>query len=668
MNTKETGKLFTFWEFITDNKIEIPIIQRDYAQGRKEETEIRENFLNSLFKAISENQALNLDFIYGSFVNNCFQPIDGQQRLTTLFLLHWYAAKKDDCLNEDIKNILSKFSYVTRISTRDFCNYLVNKQTEYDFSYYEGNIIKSIKDSFWYFLSWDNDPSISAMLKTINDIHIKFCNIDNLFEKLKSVDCPITYYCIELKDFGLTDDLYIKMNARGKLLTSYENFKASFQKYINDNKWETCKLITDSFSFKCDTKWTDFFWKFRTHNSIDSALMGFVSTVLMVRTSLKGTERISASDRNELLVGLQQKTLKIKVDYFTEEDYRYLCKCLDVYCKTPSQVLSYTLPLTIWQHIPQDNEYSIEYVIRNLTTASYTQKVLFYAQTEYLLNNREFSKECFSDWMRVIRNIICRGDVQQGGKRQTIIRSPEAFTGVINLISEIKEGSKSIYEYLSKTPIKSTFAREQMIEECEKAQIIIQNPEYKQIIFDAEDSELCKGRIEFLLYCSNYYNTKVLDASLMEQLTYVLLLHLNGDINNDIRRCLLTIADEDGNNNYYEYWWSYSYVIGADKRCLIERFSELEYYIYEVKGAGNKYKDYMRKLLMQLINKTPQDIIEDFQRPEKMPNWKYRLIKEKRLLDKYCTRQYIAIPEDNSCCYLIDGIRPRFNSSYKRVK
>ena len=189
METKPSSKLFTFWKFITSNKIEIPIIQRDYAQGRKEETEIRESFLNSLFKAISENQVLNLDFIYGSFVNDSFQPIDGQQRLTTLFLLHWYAAKKDDFLTHDIKKILSKFSYVTRISTRDFCNYLINKQTDYDFSNDDGDIVKSIKDSYWYFMSWDNDPSISAMLKTINDIHIKFREVDNLFEILKSADC-----------------------------------------------------------------------------------------------------------------------------------------------------------------------------------------------------------------------------------------------------------------------------------------------------------------------------------------------------------------------------------------------------------------------------------------------------------------------------------------------
>jgi len=34
---------------------------------------------------------------------------------------------------------------------------------------------------------------------------------------------------------GLTDDLYIKMNSRGKPLTTFEQFKANFEKTIRDS-------------------------------------------------------------------------------------------------------------------------------------------------------------------------------------------------------------------------------------------------------------------------------------------------------------------------------------------------------------------------------------------------------------------------------------------------
>ena len=78
------------------NKIIIPIIQRDYAQGRIEPeiNRIRARFLQSLHQAITR-QPITLDFVYGDIdVNGIMTPLDGQQRLTALFLLHWYSAKK----------------------------------------------------------------------------------------------------------------------------------------------------------------------------------------------------------------------------------------------------------------------------------------------------------------------------------------------------------------------------------------------------------------------------------------------------------------------------------------------------------------------------------------------------------------------------------------------
>ena len=73
-------------------KIVIPIIQRDYAQGRTDADvqRVRKRFLNSLHKAISESN-ITLDFVYGDIDNDgVMTPLDGQQRLTTLFLLHYY--------------------------------------------------------------------------------------------------------------------------------------------------------------------------------------------------------------------------------------------------------------------------------------------------------------------------------------------------------------------------------------------------------------------------------------------------------------------------------------------------------------------------------------------------------------------------------------------------
>ena len=72
-------------------KIIIPKIQRSYAQGRKEEVQVREGILQELCTTLKEGRDIELNFIYGSLKENGnYELLDGQQRITTLFLLHLY--------------------------------------------------------------------------------------------------------------------------------------------------------------------------------------------------------------------------------------------------------------------------------------------------------------------------------------------------------------------------------------------------------------------------------------------------------------------------------------------------------------------------------------------------------------------------------------------------
>lgn len=78
--------------------IQIPRIQRAYAQGRTDyhAVKTRERFLSELHNSL-KNNGMTLDFIYGNIRKDGYLiPLDGQQRLTTLWLLHWYADNKED--------------------------------------------------------------------------------------------------------------------------------------------------------------------------------------------------------------------------------------------------------------------------------------------------------------------------------------------------------------------------------------------------------------------------------------------------------------------------------------------------------------------------------------------------------------------------------------------
>ena len=219
--------------------IEIPMIQRDYAQGRPDAntTRIRAAFLGVLRKALIDNQPVGLDFIYGEIEDGRLVPLDGQQRLTTLFLLHWYLAARSGISQEECR-FLAEFTYRTRFSARHFCEQLVNERPAFPLPSIgkagKAALSSWLTDQPWYAGAWKHDPTIQSMLVALDDLHALFADDDQAtcraaWERLVDEDRPlITFDFLSVEDMGLTDELYIKMNSRGKPLTPFEHFKADF--------------------------------------------------------------------------------------------------------------------------------------------------------------------------------------------------------------------------------------------------------------------------------------------------------------------------------------------------------------------------------------------------------------------------------------------------------
>ncbi|MDR1479637.1 MAG: DUF262 domain-containing protein, partial [Planctomycetaceae bacterium] len=260
------------------DRIEIPKIQRDYAQGRKEGYAIRDRFLEVIFSTLdiasdarARESELCMDFVYGSTAGGVFVPLDGQQRLTTLFLLYWYIGSRElQGMEKDmLMYLLSRFTYETRISSRQFCKNLVTgDMTCLTFKDVPG---KEIRDSSWFYRSYDQDPTIKSMLTMLDSIHAKYGKTSNkpLYQRLEK----LKFYILPLDGFGLSDELYVNMNARGKPLTDAENFKADLTNWMksDDNPYKNeyhRKVMLDgremdyylAFAQKMDANWTSFFW------------------------------------------------------------------------------------------------------------------------------------------------------------------------------------------------------------------------------------------------------------------------------------------------------------------------------------------------------------------------------------------------------------------------
>ena len=262
----------------TVERIEIPIIQRDYAQGRRDEStnRIRGEFLDALLKALKPNAAAQpLDFIYGEIKEGALIPLDGQQRLTTLFLLHWYLAARLGITTDSAEWCgLPTFTYRTRASSTAFCNQFASCRPPFanpliDEIDPNNGLSEWLKDQSWFLRAWERDPTITGMLITLDDLHGRLqtwdeINLRSSWNRLTDAQAPAIHFdFLTITHIGPADRQYIRMNARGKPLTEFERFKARFEEMLGHASPTDCV----TFSHRVDGPWTDLLWPLRDNGN-----------------------------------------------------------------------------------------------------------------------------------------------------------------------------------------------------------------------------------------------------------------------------------------------------------------------------------------------------------------------------------------------------------------
>lgn len=487
MSNNTNTQAVTFWNFINKYKVEIPIIQRDYAQGRLGKENLRKNFLVDLKNALDSSETMKLDFVYGSTEKDKLNPLDGQQRLTTLWLLHWYIALRAGELNKATCSIFQDFTYETRISSREFCQNLC--VPEYFLIFDGKDIVGFITKQTWFYSAWKQDPTIQSMLRMLGGTKVTdkkeedVDGIEELFEgtdtdkfkdywkKLSADNAPIVFYHLPLKDFGLSDDLYIKMNARGKQLTSFENFKADLIGYIitkqseNGTKrteWDSLLDAENGIPIKLDTDWTDIFWKRksigittdkeskkRKLNQIDEIFFVFINRffwneLFTAKNSEgnyildigKGNENSMQENKNSSYKYLNNSEYDndTTIAYGGLDVYRYdngkiplpffqkLKRVLDNYFKYS---VDNCLPECPWdksfRFIPEyieENGNNIEIEnnakekILKVSTFNQVQRIVFFAVCKYFFHDNDITdnESSLKQWLRVVWNLVSGED------------------------------------------------------------------------------------------------------------------------------------------------------------------------------------------------------------------------------------------------------------------
>jgi len=589
-------------EDILLEKIEIPIIQRDYAQGRKSDeiTRIRDRFLDVLLDSIINNKHITLDFIYGDVSKEgVLTPLDGQQRLTTLFLLHWYTAKKENVEADECK-FLKYFSYATRFSSRDFCQELVNYSPDFN----KEKLSEIIKDQPWYPYEWKNDPTIQGMLVVIDSIHQRFYDKINLWHSLVR-EKIISFYFLPLNEMGLTDDLYIKMNSRGKPLTQFEHFKAEFEGIIKQESKELSKEINHKF----DIEWTDMLFPFRGDNNIiDDEFMRyfhFISDIICYQSGINSENdefRIA-----KLLYSNKNEKAKENIEYLKQSfDCWYGFDIVDFFDKFFSgntyekdKVQLYQDDLNIFKECCDNYG---EYAGRNRRFP--LNKILFlFSINTFLQNKDKISDFEFRRRIRIIRNLIWNSTDEIRDNRMKALLS-ESKTIILTGDIPVSEKGDLAYNVTQKK------------EERDKLEWLKTSPQLKDDLFELEDHTLLKGTIA-IVGLNNSNNFKKFR---------LLFDNCNKDL---INRALLTFGD-------YSQLISWRYQIGVKNNESV--WSDLFHPTKQRQGFDKTFK-IINDLLCninesEINNDVLLQLIDDFLSNSVTPkDWRYYIVKYSPMRD-----------------------------------
>ena len=449
---QEINAKYNLKSLLENYRVVIPLIQRDYAQGRKDKrtTEVRKKLLQDINTALIDTNVgpLDLNFIYGKSTNGKFIPLDGQQRLTTLFLVYIFAYRdNDEC------DFLGNFSYKTRNSSTKFFESLVeNRRIIFTKTKSPSEIIK---DEPWFADSWQLDPTVQGALKTLDDISDSFdYEFDYVSVLSDANNQKLVFNFLDIDKLGSEDELYIKLNSRGRPLTDFENFKARFIDRIKkiDGRLER------EFSQNIDTKWTDVIWNI-DKNAFDTNFLNLFEIVL-----INNLDSLDYSKRDNWTLEIDFETVEIS------------------HIKIIISVLNF---------LSQNKVTDVSSILeRSIVHKTLKDRVYFHVISTFLEQHGATLDTSYKNWYRIFRNLI----------NNSVIDSQDSYERAIKGINEQIEHTSDLLEYLAEGNRINGFSIDQVDEEIEKAKLITADDSYREIIEVAEKHRYFDGQIRSCFY------------------------------------------------------------------------------------------------------------------------------------------------------------------------
>ena len=666
--------------------IKIPMIQRDYAQGREntKATEIRKIFLDSIKDGIEGviyhgKDPLELDFIYGYIETDFFVPLDGQQRLTTLFLIHWYFAFKENKLKEYTLPF-TKFTYQTRQSSEEFLKKLaldIDGDDHHKVFESGSNFSEIIKDKYWYFISWDHDLTIQSMLTMLDSIHENFGDSKINFDDLINDKRPVMVFnFLDIENFGLSDNLYIKMNARGKPLNNFENLKAELGRYIEKSPFndkydyeiehssgKSSVSVEQYFVTRIDTIWTDYFWNLRTNGeSFDDKLLNLLANVALLQAIRESHEKYDVASKKLMEKDSEISFYKFnKLELLNEASIISYINILDILVSKDELINPYFKD----EFIIEKEEITKKFFTLNLT---YQERIQFYAIFEFVIQNEDnLNQNELIKWERLISNLSVN----------TIYNDSKDFRESILAIDQIlEEYNGNIYDTISNIKFQG-FDNQQIREERLKIRMLTHSDDWVKLVLKAETNLYLYGQIMPILSFTGIYDD-YLNKNLEDSLDSV---ETKTRFKNYLRK-LDRLFDEDGlidfedelfrrallaQGDYRLHKTNFSFIINGRERDI--SWKRL------LKETGNRKSEYWEtkvSYFKRLIDKIDIENIEDSLKEEirnhNCNGWRKDFI-EHPIVWKLTKRYFVKFYDDPQDIYILRKTKysPKYDPELKSV-
>lgn len=540
--------------FSENNKVVIPDMQREYCWAKTINPitgmSLVYNFVQDIAK-LHTKSAIRMGLIYAYQAPQTFiQLCDGQQRITTLYLLLGVLHKKllqiDALYAKTIRRILifefeeendykePRLQYAIRESTLWFTRDLVNE-------YFLKNDITEIVHSPWYFDEYKLDPSIENMIEAVSIIQQILVGCTPL--EIKAIagfvvdKISFLYYDMGNRQYG--EEQFVVINTTGVGLSNTENIKPKLMTSITDI------VEKEKYSLKWENEWEQFFWdKMRnpssTNYTVDGDFNEFLRWIYIIEKSDSGP---LSSEKNKY--NPSQKALNgdaFNIMEIAGGDGIQIARTLDYYHEAYKLIVEKNL-FPDWLVMQRDKDGN-QQPISQIDALKFLP--LLYFTKAYICEDKALGEACFQRNFRRIKQFMWGRSRSRNISRASIETVPRAIEIAKRVCSECgfdiakypQNDSNEIRFFTDGERIKYALYNKKEREGEDVRDM------FEDVIWDIEVLDCCQGNITFVFDAFRQIgiepeNIRVAD---FEAIKTILESTLN-TADNAFKRALLTFGD-----------------------------------------------------------------------------------------------------------------------------